>query len=68
MEYVIEEPKTEKGIHYVPMTEEVAECFRRIIKKRTAQKVEPIIEGYTGILFLDKNDMPMVALHWEKYM
>ena len=68
MEYVIEAPKTEKRIRYVPMTEEVAECFRRIIKNRTAPKAEPIIAGYTGFLFLDKNDMPMVALHWEKYM
>lgn len=24
-------------------------------------------DGYSGFLFLDKNDMPMVALHWEKY-
>ena len=68
MENVIEAPKTEKGIRYVPMTEEVAESFRRIIKNRIAPKVEPIIEGSTGFLFLDKNDMPMVALHWEKYM
>ena len=68
MEYVIEAPKTEKGIRYIPMTEEVAECFRRIIKNRTAPKTEPIIKEYTGFLFLDKNGMPMVALHWEKYM
>ena len=38
------------------------------IKNRTAPKVEPIIKGYTGFLFLDKNDMPMVALYWEKCM
>lgn len=25
-------------------------------------------EAYAGFLFLDKNDMPMVALHWEKYL
>jgi len=31
-------------------------------------KVEPMVEGYAGFLFLDKNDMPMVALHWEKYL
>ena len=31
-------------------------------------RVEPIVDGRTGFLFLDKNDMPMVALHWEKYM
>ncbi len=27
MQYVIEEPKTDKGIRYVPMTEAVAACF-----------------------------------------
>ena len=26
-----------------------------------------MVDGMTGFLFLDKNDMPMVALHWEKY-
>ena len=43
----IEAPKTEKGIRYVPMAEDVTECFRRIIKNWTAPNVEPIIEGYT---------------------
>lgn len=68
MEYIIEEPKTESGVRYVPMTDEVAECFRSIIEKRIKPKEEPNVEGYTGFLFLDKNDMPMVSLHWEKYM
>lgn len=68
MQYIIEAPKTESGVRYVPMTEEVANCFYRIVEKRVAPKVEPMINGYTGFLFLDKNDMPMVALHWEKYM
>lgn len=68
MEYIIEEPKTESGVRYVPMTDEVAECFRRIIEKRIMLTEEPNVEGHTGFLFLDKNDMPMVSLHWEKYM
>ena len=68
MEYSIEEPKTESGVRFVPMTEEVAACFRRIIANRPRPTVEPMIQGYTGFLFLDKNDRPMVALHWEKYM
>ena len=68
MEYVIEVPKTESGVRYVPMTDDVAECFQRIIKNRIAPSAEPTVDGYTGFLFLDKNDMPMVALHWEKYM
>lgn len=68
MEYIIQEPKTESGVRYVPMTDEVEKCFRKIIDNRIAPKVEPMVDGYTGFLYLDKNDMPMVALHWEKYM
>lgn len=68
MEYIIEEPKTESGVRFVPMTDEVAACFRRIMANRPKPMVEPMIQGYTGFLFLDKNDKPMVALHWEKYM
>ena len=67
MEYEILTPKTEKGERYVPMKEDVADCFRRIIQNRKHPKIEPMIDGYSGFWFLDKNDMPMVALHWEKY-
>lgn len=67
MEYVIEEPKTESGVREVPMTKDVEEAFRTIISKRKAPKVEPMVGGYSGFLYLDKNGMPMVALHWEKY-
>lgn len=68
MQYVIQDPKTESGIRYMPMSEEVVACFRRILANRVAPKVEPMVEGYAGFLFLDKNDRPMVALHWEKYL
>ena len=67
MEYEILTPKTEKGERYVPMQKDVADCFRRIIQNRKHPKIEPMIDGYSGFLFLDKNDMPMVAMHWEKY-
>ena len=65
--YQIVEPKTESGVRQIPMTQEVANCFHRIIKRRKNPKVEPMIDGYAGFLFLDKNGMPMVAMHWEKY-
>ena len=39
----------------------------RILANRVAPKIEPMVDGYAGFLFLDKNDKPMVALHWEKY-
>ena len=67
MEYVIEDTKTSCGTREIPMTDEVYECFQRIISNRKKPRVEPIVGGKCGFLYLDKNDMPMVALHWEKY-
>lgn len=67
MEYVIEATKTSSGTRMVPMTPEVRECFHTIISHRKKQKKEPMIGGKSRFLYLDKNGMPMVALHWEKY-
>ena len=67
MEYVIEATKTTSGTRVLPMTDDVYACFERIIANRKTPKVEPIIGGKWGFLYLDKNGMPMVALHWEKY-
>lgn len=67
MKYVIEDTKTESGERMVPMTPEVKEAFQRILTNRKNPKVEPMVDGYSGFLFLDKNGRPMVALHWEKY-
>lgn len=68
MEYTIENTKTKCGKRIIPITEDVAECFRRIIENRKKLKVEPMVDGQCGFLFIDKNNMPMVALHWEKYI
>ena len=67
MKYIIEDTKTESGERMVPMTPEVKEAFQRILARRKNPKVEPMVDGYSGFLFLDKNGRPMVALHWEKY-
>ena len=67
MEYIIEDTKTKSGERYVPMSQQVMDCFRRIMDNRKVPNQEPMIDGYTGFLFLDKNGMPMVALHWEHY-
>ena len=67
MQYVIMPTKTNSGTRTLPMTDEVYQCFSRIIANRPKVKVEPIIDGKSGFLYLDKNGMPMVALHWEKY-
>ena len=67
MEYIIEPTKTNAGKRVLPMTQDVYECFQTILKNRKAPKKEPMIDKYVGFLYLDKNGMPMVALHWQKY-
>ncbi len=67
MTYIIEDTKTTSGTRQLPMTEDVYACFKRIIENRPSPKIEPTIQGKAGFLYLDKNGMPMVALHWEKY-
>ncbi len=63
----IETPKTNAGNRVIPMTEDVFECFQRILKNRNPPKKEPVIDGYSGFLFFDKDQQPMVAMHWEHY-
>lgn len=67
MVYSIEETKTTNGTRVLPMTDDVCVCFQRILEQRKKPKKEPKVDGRSGFLYLDKNDMPMVALHWEKY-
>ncbi len=67
MQYVIGDTKTSCGIREIPMADEVYECFKTIIQNRQKPRIEPIIGGKSGFLYLDKNNMPLVALHWEKY-
>ena len=64
-EYVIEPTKTNAGTRVIPITDEVSEMFRSIIEDRPQYKTEKIVAGYSGFLFLDKDGMPLVAMHWE---
>ena len=59
--------KTNAGTRVLPMEEEVYACFKRILENRKPPKDEPVIDGYSGFLFFDKDDRPMVAMHWEHY-
>ena len=63
----IDTPKTESGKRVIPMDEEVYKCFATILARRKPPKVEPSIDGYSGFLYFDKNQNPMLAMHWEKY-
>lgn len=65
--YVIVATKTNAGTRVLPMSAEVYQSCKRIIENRQPPRVECIIEGASGFLFFDRNDMPMVSLHWEHY-
>lgn len=66
-EYIIEGTKTSSGTRVIPMTPDVYECFKKIFENRKKPKVEPMVGSHVGFLYLDKNNMPLVAFHWEKY-
>lgn len=42
------------------------QCFKRLIVKRKKLRIEPIVDGKSCFLILDKNNMPYLANHWEK--
>lgn len=65
MKYVIEKTKTNAGTRVLPMNDDVAKCFQTIIEEREVPKVEKMVDGYSGFLFLDEDGMPLVAMHWE---
>lgn len=61
----IESTKTNAGTRKIPMTEDVYRCFQGILEDRETPTVEKIVDGYSGFLFLDKEGLPEVAMHWE---
>ena len=42
--------------------------LKNILSRRRKLKREPVIDGYTGFLLIDKNGNPKVALHIENEM
>ncbi|MCR4837565.1 MAG: site-specific integrase [Eubacterium sp.] len=65
--YYIQTTKTEAGNRVIPMTPDVEECFRKIIKDRKPPKPEPLVDGRAGFLYFDKDGSIVYALHWEHY-
>lgn len=65
MTYLIQSTKTNAGTRKLPITDDVAYCFRAILEDRPKPRVEQMVDGYSGFLYLDKDGLPEVALHWE---
>lgn len=66
--YFIAPPKTSSGNRSIPMTDTDYMAFRRVLENRGHPKVEVMVDGYSGFLFLDKDGKPKVAMHLENYM
>ncbi len=64
--YTIVDVKTMYGDRSLPMTDEVYKCFQTLIERRKKPSVEPVVDGISGFLVLDRNNMPYLANHWEK--
>ena len=63
-----ESTKTPTGVRTLPLTDEVVNAFKTVIKRREC-KVEPSVDGYTGFIWLNprarKGLRPMVGMDWE---
>ncbi len=66
--YHIEKTKTESGVRFIPMSDEVFQSLKNILANRKKPQKEMIVDGCTGFLLLDKNGNPKLALHLEHHM
>ena len=66
--YFITPPKTKSGIRRIPMTDMVYMAFRRVLHARVTPKVEILVDGHSGFVFLDKDGNPKVGMHLQNYM
>ena len=66
--YYVEETKTSSGRRFLPMSETVYDSLKKMLERRPEVKAEPMVDGYSGFIMLDKNGNPKVALHIENEM
>ena len=64
--YVEDMTKTKAGMRVLPMNNEVHDAFERVIKNRKKPKVEPLIDGVSGFLFINEWGRPTQGYYWEK--
>lgn len=66
--YFVTTPKTKSGVRCIPMTDTAYSTMMRVVQERKTPKVEMMVGGCTGFLFLDKEGKPKVAMHLENFM
>lgn len=66
--YYVEETKTSSGCRFLPMTDAAYDSLKKMLEHRPKVKTEPMVDGYSNFIMLDKNGNPKVALHIENEM
>ena len=64
----IETPKSKSGLRTIPLSQTAVMCFQNVIKNRKALKAEPMIDGYTGFLFLTNRGNPQRECHVNQHI
>lgn len=65
--YIEDTAKTKSGTRIIPMEDGVYEAFKSILQKREQNPANPSVDGISNFLYLDKDNHPMLAMHWEHY-
>lgn len=65
--YYVETPKTKNGIRQIPMSEEVYQALKRVLKNR-GNAAPFSAEGYKNFLFLKNDGMPKVSANYDSML
>ena len=60
-------PKTKSGIRDIPMTVDVENSFHSLLNQRKIVKQEPVIDGVSGFILLNRRGNIMLEKDIEKY-
>jgi len=65
--YYIQKTKTEHGVRFIPMTDDVYKSLKNILINRKKVKLETVVDGYRGFILLNSYGRPKVSsiIEWE---
>lgn len=63
--YYISKPKTVNGVRSIPMDDTAYKALHNVLSNRKQPKVEYMIDGYAGFLFLDRSGKPKTVRHLD---
>ncbi len=61
----IEKTKTQGGLRFIPMTNDVCQSLQNILADRRKVEIEVSVDGYTGFLLIGEDGNPSVAMDVE---